>query len=189
MGVYMGMRPVDSAQLPVTQEILKLIAELDEFKGRWSATQSLAPDRLAALRQVAIIESVGSSTRIEGVKLNNSEIEKLLRGVKTYSFRSRDEQEVAGYAEAMETIFASHAEIPITENHIRQLHGTLLKYSSKDERHRGGYKKFSNQVEAFGTDGKSKGVIFQTASPFDTPELMRNLVEWTQHDIEEKELH
>src|ERR1700728_4113159 len=114
------MRPPRPDQLQLTHEIVNLIAELDEFKGRWAATQALAPDRLAALRQVATIESIGSSTRIEGVKLTNSEVEALLRGVKTYSFRSRDEQEVAGYAELMEMIFTSFQRIPFTENHIKQ---------------------------------------------------------------------
>lgn len=171
------------------KEIANLIAEIDEFKGRWAATQALAPDRLAALRQVATIESVGSSTRIEGVKLSNSEVETLLRGVKTYSFKSRDEQEVAGYAELMEMIFTSYQDIPFTESHIKQLHRVLLKYSTKDNRHRGDYKKFANSVEAFGPDGKSKGVIFHTATPFDTPALMKELIEWTNTQITRKELH
>ena len=183
------MKPPKLDLLKPTIEIVKLIGELDEFKGRWAATQALAPDRLAALRQVATIESVGSSTRIEGVKLTNSEVEALLRGVKTYSFRSRDEQEVAGYAELMEMIFTSFQEIPITENHIKQLHSVLLKHSTKDDRHRGEYKKFQNSVEAFGPDGKSKGVIFQTATPFDTPALMQELIEWTNTQITRKELH
>lgn len=172
-----------------TKEIVSLIGEIDEFKGRWATTQALAPDRLAALRQVATIESVGSSTRIEGVKLTNSEVEALLRGVKTYSFKSRDEQEVAGYAELMEMIFASYKEIPFTESYIKQLHSVLLKYSTKDDRHRGDYKKFANSVEAFGPDGKSKGVIFHTAAPFDTPALMTELIEWTNTQIKRKELH
>ncbi len=172
----------------LTIEIVSLIGELDEFKGRWAATQALAPDRLAVLRQVATIESVGSSTRIEGVKLTNSEIEALLRGVKTYSFKSRDEQEVAGYAELMEMIFASHKEIPFTENHIKQLHSVLLKYSTKDDRHRGEYKKFANSVEAIGQNGKSKGVIFHTSTPFDTPALMTELIEWTNTQIKRREL-
>src|ERR1700693_4305903 len=120
------MHPIQLSHLHLTPDILSLIAEIDEFKGRWAATQALAPDRLAALRQVATIESVGSSTRIEGVKLTNSEVEALLRGVKTYSFQSRDEQEVAGYAELLEMIFISFQEIPITENHIKQLHSVLL---------------------------------------------------------------
>ena len=61
-------------------------------------------------------------------------------GEKIKSFKSRDEQEVAGYSEVMELIFQSHSEIPITENHIKQIHGNLLKYSTKDSRHRGSYK-------------------------------------------------
>jgi Fic family protein len=173
----------------IPAEIANLIAEIDEFKGRWAATQALAPDRLAALRQVATIESVGSSTRIEGVKLTNSEVEALLRGVKTYSFKSRDEQEVAGYAELMEMIFASFKDIPFTENHIKQLHSVLLKYSTKDDRHRGDYKKFANTVEAIGPDGKSKGVIFHTATPFETPTLMMELIDWINSQIMRKELH
>ncbi len=187
MAILEGMRAPKIDKL--TKEIVNLIGELDEFKGRWAATQALAPDRLAALRQVATIESVGSSTRIEGVKLTNSEIEALLRGVKTYSFRSRDEQEVAGYAELMEMIFASFKDISFSENHIKQLHGVLLKYSTKDDRHRGNYKKFANSVEAFGADGKSKGVIFHTAAPFDTPALMKGLIEWTNTQITDREVH
>jgi len=183
------MTPLKLKEIPVNQEMVKLIAELEEFRGRWVATLALAPDRLAALRQVATIESVGSSTRIEGVKLTNAQVEALLRGVKTYSFRSRDEQEVVGYAEVMEMIFASYKEIPITENHIKQLHGMLLKHSTKDERHRGEYKKFPNSVEAFGPDGKSQGVIFHTAAPFDTPKFMKELVEWTNAELTKKELH
>ena len=173
----------------VPKEITNLIGEIDEFKGRWAATQALAPDRLAALRQVATIESVGSSTRIEGVKLTNSEVEALLRGVKTYSFKSRDEQEVAGYAELMEMIFSSFKDIPLSENHIKQLHSVLLKHSTKVDRHRGDYKKFANSVETFGPDGKSKGVIFHPATPFDTPALMTELIEWTNTQITRKELH
>jgi len=183
------MHFIDAGKVTVTPEILILIAELDEFKGRWTATQALAPDRLAALRQVATIESVGSSTRIEGVKLTNSEVESLLRGLKTYSFRSRDEQEVAGYAEVMEMIFGAYQDIQISENTIKQLHGNLLKHSTKDERHRGEYKKFPNHVEAFDASGKSKGVIFKTASPFSTPKLMTELIDWTNDQIKKKELH
>lgn len=175
--------------LLITTEILKIITQLDEFKGRWSATHSLAPERLASLKQVATIESVGSSTRIEGVKLSNQEIENLLRSVKAQAFRSRDEQEVAGYAEAMDLIFTSFKEIPFNENSIKQLHSVLLKFSSKDERHRGEYKKFPNNVEAFDSKGKSLGIIFETVSPFETPKKMQELIEWTSNEIQKKEMH
>ncbi len=177
------------AQTVITPELLRLIAEVDEFKGRWEAFGNLAPERLSALRRIATIESVGSSTRIEGVKLRDDEIEKLLLGLDVSSFRSRDEQEVAGYAELMEMIFDSSADIPLTENTIRQLHGVLLKYSHKDERHRGGYKTLPNNVEAFDAVGRSVGIIFETATPFDTPILMESLVAWTNEALAEREHH
>jgi Fic family protein len=173
----------------ITNEMLRLIAEIDEFKGEWRAIGNLAPDRLDALKKIATIESVGSSTRIEGVKLTDPEIEALLTGLDIGSFRSRDEQEVAGYAEAMNLIFESNEQIPVTENHIKQFHRILLKFSSKDVRHRGEYKKLPNHVEAFDQNGKSLGVIFETASPFDTPARMDALVKWTHHHLEIEDLH
>lgn len=177
------------ATLTITPALLRLIASLDEFKGRWQALGRLAPDRLSALRRVATIESVGSSTRIEGAKLSDAEVDRLLSGLDDRSFRSRDEQEVAGYAAAMELVFESWRELALTENHLEQLHGLLLKHSTKDQRHRGHYKKLPNHVEAFGPDGKSLGVIFQTTSPFDTPRQMEALVAWARGALEAGELH
>jgi Fic family protein len=89
----------------------------------------------------------------------------------------------------MNLIFESHEEIPVTENHIKQLHRILLKFSSKDVRHRGEYKKLPNHVEAFDQNGKSLGVIFDTASPFDTPARIEALVKWAHRHLEAGELH
>jgi len=175
--------------LGLTGQLLRSIAGIDEFKGRWAALRNLAPERLSALRRIATIESIGSSTRIEGVKLTDDEVDKLLSGLDIRSFRSRDEQEVAGYAELMEMIFESYREIPLSENHIRQLHGVLLKFSEKDARHRGHYKSLPNSVEAFDDNGRSLGVIFETASPFDTPRLMQELVDWTRAALESGKHH
>jgi Fic family protein len=121
----------------------------------------MAPERLAVLKKVATIESIGSSTRIEGAKLTDAEVERLLGRSDQQSFITRDEQKVAGYAEAMDTIFHSHSEIPLTENYIKQFHAMLLRHSTKDERHRGDYKKLPNSVEAFDGEGNSVGVMFQ----------------------------
>ena len=173
----------------INDEILKLIAAIDEFKGAWRAFQNLAPDTLNRLRKVATVESIASSTRIEGAKLSDSEVEKLLSGVGLTSFHSRDEEEVAGYADAVSLVFKSFNEINLTENHIRQLHQILLKYSGKDSRHRGEYKKLPNHVEAFDANGKSMGVIFQTATPFETPFKMHELVEWFEKAENEKQQH
>ena len=132
--------PLDIATLRITPDILSLIAEIDEFKGAWRAIGRIAPERLSGLRHVATIESIGSSTRIEGAKLSNRDVERLLSNLQLETFTTRDEQEAAGYAEVMETVFEHWADIPFTENHIKQLHRDLLAHSPKDERHCGAYK-------------------------------------------------
>ncbi len=161
---------IRTGTLQITPEILNLIAGLDEFKGAWQALGILAPERLSALRRVATIESIGSSTRIEGSKLSDREVERLLSNVEIKSFATRDEQEVAGYAETMELLFQSWGEITLTENHVKQLHRDLLQYSEKDAHHRGNYKTQPNNVAAFDEAGKQVGIVFETASPFDTPQ-------------------
>lgn len=175
--------------IQITLEILSLIARIDEFKGAWRALGTLAPDRLSALRRVATIESIGSSTRIEGSKLSDREVERLLSNLQIKSFDTRDEQEVAGYAELMDLVFNSWQEIPFTENHIKQLHQMLLRYSEKDTRHRGNYKTNSNSVAAFDEHGAQIGIVFQTATPFDTPRLMTELITWVQEEREAGRLH
>ena len=175
--------------IQITPEILGLIAKIDEFKGAWRALGALAPDRLSALRRVATIESIGSSTRIEGSKLSDREVERLLANLQIKTFTSRDEQEVAGDAEVMDLVFTSWQDIRLTENHIKQLHRDLLVYSEKDARHRGNYKTSSNSVAAFGENGAQIGVVFETATPFDTPRLMTELVTWIQEERGPERLH
>ncbi|MEM7402398.1 MAG: Fic family protein [Myxococcota bacterium] len=175
--------------LRITQDILGFIAEIDEFKGAWRALETLAPERLNALRHVATIESIGSSTRIEGSKLSDRDVERLLSNLQIKHFETRDEQEVAGYAEVMELVFESRDDIRLTENHIKQLHRDLLKYSEKDSRHRGQYKTLSNSVAAFDETGKQVGIVFATATAFETPALMSEIVAWTNATLETKSLH
>ncbi|HEX3838144.1 MAG TPA: Fic family protein [Steroidobacteraceae bacterium] len=172
--------------LLLSPDLVKLIAEIDEFKGRWEALKTLSPDRLGALRKVATVESVGSSTRIEGANLSDAQVETLLSGVGTKSFISRDEQEVAGYAEAMDLVFGAFADLRLTENHIRQLHQILLRHSDKDERHRGAYKTLANNVVALDARGQEIGVVFETSTSFDTPREMEDLIAWTRKTIEEE---
>ncbi len=180
---------INSASLEITPEILTLVAEIDEFKGTWRAIGRIAPERLSSLRRVATLESIGSSTRIEGATLSNREVERLLSSLDLQSFASRDEQEVAGYAAVVETVFESADAIDLTENHIRQLHRDLLQFTDKDARHRGDYKTLPNHVEAIGPDGESLGIVFETATPFDTPRLMSELVGWTRAEISAGTLH
>ncbi|MBN1760382.1 MAG: Fic family protein [Chitinispirillaceae bacterium] len=174
-------------EVPAT--LVNRLTEIEEFKGRWTALNNLAPDRLDQFKRVAAIASIGSSTRIEGVKLSNEEVEALLSNIGSHHFRSRDEEEVAGYAEAMNTVFDHFVDIPVIENHIKQLHRILLRYSTKDERHAGEYKKLSNNVEAFDAAGKSVGIVFETASPFMTPYCMASLTAWYEKQIKERTHH
>ena len=166
---------IQSASIQITPEILGLVAGIDEFKGAWRALGTLAPDRLSALLRVATIESIGSSTRIEGSKLSDRDVERLLSNLQIQKFSTRDEQEVAGYAKVMEMVFTSWQDIALAENHIKQLHRDLLVHSEKDAWHRGNYKTSTNSVVAFDENGKQLGVVFETATPFDTPRLMTEL--------------
>ena len=175
--------------LHITPETLSLIARIDEFKGAWRAMGTLAPERLSALRRVATIESIGSSTRIEGSKLTDREVDKLLSNLAIQSFETRDEQEVAGYAELMDLVYSSWQDIPFNENHVKQLHQILLRHSEKDSRHRGHFKTNSNSVAAFDEDGVQIGIVFETASPFDTPRLMGELLTWVNDERDKALLH
>lgn len=173
---------------PQLGEMTRLLGELDDFKGHWRRVAEVRAERLAQLRQVTTIESTASSTRIEGAALSDAEVAKVLEGLHVDSFRSRDEAEVRGYGELLTLIFESHSAIPITENHLKQLHGYLLRHSERDARHRGEYKTLDNHVVAKHPDGTQE-IIFHTASPFDTPRKMLELVASTNGALEQRHVH
>jgi Fic family protein len=183
------MFPALPDSIPISAEMLRLVSEIDEFKGHWRTWQSLTPDRLQGLRRIATIESIGSSTRIEGSCLSDREVESLLGRLETKSFATRDEQEVAGYAFVMEQVFAYASEIPLTANMLKQLHRDLLQYSLKDEPHRGEWKSLSNHVAAFDSDGSELGIVFETSSPFDTPAHMDAVLDWHRRSEADTGLH
>ena len=172
-----------------TNEILTLSAAIDEFKGEWRGLGNVGPEVLRSLRRIATIESAGSSTRIEGAKLNDGEVEKLVSNLGKESFQSRDEQEVAGYAYVMESIQTAWPDLRVAESILLQLHRDLLRYSPKDERHRGQWKTLDNHVAAFDTEGKQVGIVFETASPFETPILMDKLLAWHAKEEADPILH
>jgi Fic family protein len=173
-------RPASAATEPrlspsQLNELLRLLGEIDEFKGYWRKLREIRAERLGELRQITTIESAGSSTRIEGAELSDAEVAQVLGGLSLDSFRARDESEVRGYGELLQLIFDHHTDLPLEERYILQLHGILLKYSEADAWHRGRWKKNPNHVEATYPDGRRE-VIFHTASPFDTPRLMAELI-------------
>jgi len=137
----------------VYQKISQQLSIVDTFKGSWKTIEGRQSKYLKELRKIATIESIGSSTRIEGATLTDEEVKKLLKAVKITRLQSRDEQEVVGYYEALEIILESYADIALEERYIHQMHGILLKYSHKDQTHKGKYKNLSNQVVANYSDG------------------------------------
>lgn len=180
---------IKESDIKINNQMLAIISELDEFKGSWKLFGKMSPERLKTLKKVATIESVGSSNRIEGNKLTDNQVEKLLSNIKKQSFANRDEQEVAGYANLMDTIFDDFEVIPLTENYIKQLHKILLQYSEKDEKQRREYKKVSNAVAAYDEKGNELCIVFDTATPFETPLKMEELVNWTRKNLEDKFFH
>jgi len=187
--VSSGMRIPLPPEIQPTNEMLTLIAAIDEFKGEWRGLGDIGPETLRSLRRIATIESAGSSTRIEGAKLSDDEVEKLVDNLGKESFQSRDEQEVAGYAYVVETIQTAWPDLRIAESILLQLHRDLLRYSDKDERHRGQWKTLDNHVVAFDAQGKQVGIVFETAMPFETPMLMEKLLGWHAKEEADPILH
>lgn len=170
------------------QRVLQLIGYIDSFKGKWDITEKQENRYLKELRKIATIESIGSSTRIEGAILTDQEVKELLKDVKITKLETRDEQEVIGYYEVLELIYDNYSDIKLSESYIKQLHQMLLKYNAKDERHRGTYKTLSNQVVATYPTGEQR-IIFATTEPALVATEMQELVGWTNKTLEQKTIH
>ncbi|MEK7603387.1 MAG: Fic family protein, partial [Patescibacteria group bacterium] len=171
------------------QAIFINIAKIDELKGRWVGGANLSPQLLDRLKRSALVTSTGASTRIEGSKLSDIEVDKLMRGLTIQKLLDRDEQEVRGYYELLQLVFDNYTGIPLSESSILSFHSQLLKYSSKDERHMGRYKNLENKVEMIDQSGKALGVLFDTTSAYLTPKAMRELIEWFNRDYRHSTNH
>ncbi|MDO8489287.1 MAG: Fic family protein [Candidatus Omnitrophota bacterium] len=174
-------------QLP--PEIFLKIAQIDELKGQWTAGANLNPQLLGKLKKSVLITSTGASTRIEGAKLSDEDVENLMQGLAIQKFTDRDKQEVQGYFELLQSVFNSWDSIRFSENTIKHLHQELLKYTEKDIDHKGRYKSTDNKVEMVDAAGKRIGVIFDTTPAYLTPKQMLELIEWTKYALEAKLSH
>lgn len=173
----------------IPASILTLIASIDELKGRWVAGANLHPQILGRLKQSVLITSTGASTRIEGAKLSDSEVEDLMRGIAVQKFKDRDVQEVKGYYELLKNVFDSWQSIKLNEGTIKHFHQEILKYVEKDTFHRGQYKVTENKVQMVDAQGKIVGTIFDTTPVYLTPIEMQELVEWTIEALKNKKYH
>lgn len=173
----------------VIEAIYSRIAEIDAVKNTFCLTQPLLPQTIERLTQSVIVTSTGASNRIEGNKLSDDEVASLYKSMRIKSFKTRDEQEVAGYLETLKTVFGHYNDIPITESTILHLHQIMLEFSDKDQRHMGQYKFGSNRVEAKDQSGNMIGVIFDPTPPHLTQKEMQELVAWYDWAIAEKFKH
>jgi len=179
----------DQRLASIPSEIWSKITQIDELKGQWIAGARLSPQVLGRLKRSVLITSTGASTRIEGARLSDEDVEKLMRGIDIQKFTDHDKQEVKGYFELLENAFDSWKSLKFSENAIKHFHKELLKYVAKDETHRGDYKKIENKVEMIDAAGKSVGVLFDTTPAYLTPKETQELVEWTQEALAEKKYH
>ena len=169
--------------------IVALLAEIDGIRGEFKSGLRMTPQAITNLRKSTLITSAGASTRIEGAKLTDEEVEKIMRGLAVSKFADRDSQEVQGYLETLQNVFDSYQTLPLREGVITSLHNELLKYSNKDDTHRGGYKKKENTVGVLGPDGKVAKIMFETTKAYLTPKEMQELVDWTSDAFEKNRFH
>ena len=173
---------VHTFNLKIDWDLINLISQIDRFDASWTTIEKKEGQSLKQLKSFATIRSVGASTRIEGSKLSDKEVEVLLNNLDICKIKDRDSQEVIGYFDALDLITESYFDITIAENSIKSLHNLLLKYSEKDVWHKGDYKQHSNAIEATLPDG-SKQIIFKTTEPgFPTQDAMRQLISWYHKD-------
>ena len=171
------------------ENIWALVNQIDLFKGRWIGGAQLNPHALGRLKRSVLVTSTGASTRIEGAKLSDEDVEKLMRGLSMQKFADRDKQEVKGYYELLENVFNSWKHIPFSESTIKHFHRELLKYVKKDELHRGEYKKKENKVMMVDGRGMPVGTLFDTTPAYLTPKEMQELVEWTREELTLQKIH
>ena len=175
---------VHTFRLDLNWDLVAAISRIDRFDASWSTIERREGASLKQLKSVATVMSVGASTRIEGSRMTDDEVDVLLQNLDKIKLEDRDAQEVAGYFDTLDLITDAHQEITVTENNIKSLHKTLLSRSPADEWHRGAYKQHANAVEARLPDG-TKQLVFQTTEPgFATDDAMRALVDWYLSDIE-----
>ncbi len=175
-------------RIKITSEILSKITKIDSFKGFWRGGLQLSPQILGRLKKSVIITSTGASTRIEGAKMNDEEIARLLHGLKSRKPKGRDAEEVAGYADLLGRIFDNHKALKLTEGQILQFHKILLNFSSKDQIHKGKYKSKDNIVVAINEEGK-KVILFKPTPPYLVKKEMDDVIFWTNQELDTKERH
>ena len=169
------MRTFDYTKLAEMQwdsETLGLIAQIHEYKGRQELYLKRKPVELDRLVEIAKIQSTESSNKIEGIVTTNARIKQLC--LEKTTPRTRDEKEILGYRDVLNTIHENFEYIPIRASYILQLHRDLYSYSEKAIG--GRFKNTQNYISEQREDGSSF-VRFTPLAPFETPEAVDSICE------------
>lgn len=169
--------------------IVAILAAIDEIRGVFRVGIRMTPKAVTILRKSVLVTSAGSSTRIEGSKLSDEEVKKIMQGISIQKFTDRDSQEVQGYLETLKNVFDNYKDLPLREGVIASLHRDLLKYSTKDDLHRGEYKHKENIVGILDAEGKVEKIMFETTPAYLTPKEMSELVLWTAEAFGKERFH
>lgn len=171
-------------KLNIDWKLINIISEIDRFDANWTAIERKEGQSLKELKSIATVQSVGASNRIEGNRMSDEEVDVLLQKIDLTKLTDRDSQEVVGYFEVLDYITESYQNINLSESHLKSLHNSLMKYSAKDQWHKGNYKQHSNVVEASFPD-RTKQIIFQTTEAgFATENAIRALLDWYNAETE-----
>lgn len=160
---YLGRLRFDAQQMAA-------LRALGEYRGKQRLYVAQSPELLSDLRQVAVVESTESSNRLEGVVVAAARLKSLV--LKNAAPRSRSEQEVAGYRDALALIHASGAQMPFSEGTVLQLHGVLYRYMPQPGGH---WKAANNDIVERHPDGRSR-IRFRPVQAHLTPIAMTDLV-------------
>lgn len=148
-------------------EILGLIAAIYKEAGKQEMYLKQRPEELEKLVEIAKVQSTEASNAIEGIVTTSTRIRQLVE--EKTAPRNRDEQEIAGYRDALNIIHENFDAIPITRNYILQLHKVL--YSHMNNPMAGQTKSVQNYISATYPDGHTE-TLFTPLAPFETPEAL-----------------
>ena len=154
----------------LTPEIVSYLTQIHEFKGEQTLFIEAKADTLTQLVEIAKIQSTESSNKIEGIYTSDIRLRELVKD-KTRP-RTRNEQEIAGYRDVLNTIHESHDHIPPKSAIILQLHRDLYKFSGNG--YGGNYKSVDNVIAEELPDG-TKRVRFQPVPAWETAETVNDL--------------
>ena len=164
-------------------EILGLVSQIHEYKGKQEYYMTQKPDVLDRLVEIAIVQSTEASNAIEGIRTTCTRLKQLCAEKTTP--RNRDEREILGYRDVLNTIHENYEYIPLTSNYILQLHRDLYKYSEKGIG--GSYKATQNYIAATDMDG-NEYVLFTPLAPYETQPAIETICEEYNHIIDTQEV-